>query len=293
MRSGARRRRAAHRDVRAHTGRRAEPARPGGCAARGRGEIYRVGGAQAIAALAYGTPAIARVDRIIGPGNAYVAEAKRQVFGPSASTAIAGPSEVVILADAANDPRHVAIDLLAQAEHDEAAQAILITDNAAFADAVAAAVMAELATLPRAAIAGASWRRTARSSWCAIWDEAAALGQPPGARAPATDGAPIPPRCSPRIRHAGAVVPRPLCPEAVGDYIAGPNHVLPDRAHRALFFRPVGVRFPEAHHMGFRRRPALRRVGPAAIALARGRGAAHAARAGCVRSPCCNWTRSA
>ncbi len=108
-------------------------------------EIYRVGGAQAIAALAYGTATIAPVDRIVGPGNAYVAEAKRQVFGRVGIDAIAGPSEVVVLADAANDPRRVAVDLLAQAEHDEAAQAILITDDAAFADTVAAAVVQELA----------------------------------------------------------------------------------------------------------------------------------------------------
>ena len=121
-------------------------------------EIYRIGGAQAIAALALGTASIARVDRIVGPGNAYVAEAKRQVFGRVGIDAIAGPSEVVVLADAANDPRCIAVDLLAQAEHDEAAQAILITDDVTFADRVATCVMQELATLPRAAIAGASWQ---------------------------------------------------------------------------------------------------------------------------------------
>ena len=110
-------------------------------------EIYRVGGAQAIAALAWGTASIAPVDRIVGPGNAYVAEAKRQVFGRVGIDSIAGPSEVVVIADAANAPRDVAVDLLAQAEHDEAAQAILITDDADFADAVAAAVAAELPTL--------------------------------------------------------------------------------------------------------------------------------------------------
>ena len=125
-------------------------------------EIYRLGGAQAIAALAYGTPTIAPVDRIVGPGNAYVAEAKRQVFGRVGIDGIAGPSEVVILAAADNDPRLIAVDLLAQAEHDEAAQAILITDDAAFADAVGAAVAAELPSLPRAAIAGASWQRSRR-----------------------------------------------------------------------------------------------------------------------------------
>ncbi len=138
-------------------------------------EIYRVGGAQAIAALAYGTATIAPVDRIVGPGNAYVAEAKRQVFGRVGIDAIAGPSEVVILADAANDPRRVALDLLAQAEHDEAAQAILIADDPAFADAVAEAVAAELPTLPRAAIAGASWQAHGAIILVHDWDEATTL----------------------------------------------------------------------------------------------------------------------
>jgi histidinol dehydrogenase len=122
-------------------------------------EVYRIGGAQAVAALAWGTASIAPVDRVVGPGNAYVAEAKRQVFGRVGIDSIAGPSEVVILADASNDPRHIAVDLLAQAEHDESAQAILLTDDACFADAVAAAVAAELPSLPRGAIAGESWAR--------------------------------------------------------------------------------------------------------------------------------------
>src|ERR1700689_2443976 len=120
-------------------------------------EIYRVGGAQAVAALAYGTATIQPVDRIVGPGNAYVAEAKRQVFGRVGIDNIAGPSEVVVIASGDNDPRRVAVDLLAQAEHDEAAQSILVTDDARFADAVTEAVLAELPSLPRAAIAGASW----------------------------------------------------------------------------------------------------------------------------------------
>jgi histidinol dehydrogenase len=138
-------------------------------------EIYRVGGAQAVAALAYGTAGIAPVDRIVGPGNAYVAEAKRQVFGHVGIDSIAGPSEVVVLADAANDPRLVAIDLLAQAEHDEAAQAILITDNAAFGDAVGRTVAAELPTLPRAAIAGASWDALGAIITVCDWMEAVDL----------------------------------------------------------------------------------------------------------------------
>src|SRR5271168_2455414 len=138
-------------------------------------EIYRVGGAQAVAALAYGTASIAAVDRIVGPGNAFVAEAKRQVFGRVGIDSIAGPSEVVVIADAANAPRDVAVDLLAQAEHDEAAQAILITDDAAFADAVVAAVVAELPTLARSAIAGASWRDHGAVIVVRDWDEAVAL----------------------------------------------------------------------------------------------------------------------
>ena len=189
-------------------------------------EIYRVGGAQAIAALAYGTATIAPVDRIVGPGNAYVAEAKRQVFGRVGIDAIAGPSEVVVLADAANDPRRVAVDLLAQAEHDEAAQAILITDDAGFADAVAAAVAAELPTLPRAAIAGASWQAHGAIIVVRDWDEAAALVNrlaPEHLQLMLRDPEPV----FARIRHAGAVFLGALCPEAVGDYVAGPNHVLP------------------------------------------------------------------
>src|SRR5271167_3857494 len=138
-------------------------------------EIFRVGGAQAVAALAYGTATIAPVDRIVGPGNAYVAEAKRQVFGRVGIDGVAGPSEVVILADAENDPRLIAIDLLAQAEHDEAAQSILITDSAALAASVAAAAEAALPTLPRATIAGASWRDHGAIIEVGNWDEAAEL----------------------------------------------------------------------------------------------------------------------
>jgi histidinol dehydrogenase len=189
-------------------------------------EIYRVGGAQAIAALAWGTATIAPVDRVTGPGNAYVAEAKRQVFGRVGIDSIAGPSEVVVIADAANRPRDVAIDLLAQAEHDEAAQSILITDDAAFADAVAAAVAAEIPTLPRAAIAGESWRRHGAVILVRHWDEAAALTDrlaPEHLQIMTADPAGL----FARIRHAGAVFLGRFCPEAVGDYVAGPNHVLP------------------------------------------------------------------
>ena len=160
-------------------------------------EIYRIGGAQAIAALAYGTASIAAVDRIVGPGNAYVAEAKRQVFGRVGIDNIAGPSEVVVLADADNDPRRIAVDLLAQAEHDEAAQSILITDSAAFADAVAAAVLAELPTLPRAAIAGASWEAHGAVIVVRRLGAGRCAGRPAGARAPAAHAARPRTRCSP------------------------------------------------------------------------------------------------
>jgi len=189
-------------------------------------EILRVGGAQAVAAMAYGTDSIAPVDRIVGPGNAYVAEAKRQVYGRVGIDGVAGPSEVVILADAANDPLHVAVDLLAQAEHDEAAQSILITDDAAFAHAVVAQVEAELATMPRADIAGASWRAHGAVIVVRDWSEAATLTDrlaPEHLQIMVADPAAL----FARIRHAGAAFLGRFTPEALGDYVAGPNHVLP------------------------------------------------------------------
>ena len=173
-------------------------------------------------------PRIAPVDRIVGPGNAYVAEAKRQVFGRVGIDAIAGPSEVVVLADAANDPRHVAVDLLAQAEHDEAAQAILITDDAgvrrcrrrgggggAGDPAARRHRRGELAA------------RTARIILVRDWDEAVGAGQPAGARAPATHAARPRSRCSPASAMPARSSSARFCPEALGDYVAGPNHVLP------------------------------------------------------------------
>jgi histidinol dehydrogenase len=189
-------------------------------------EIFRIGGAQAVAALAYGTATIAPVDRIVGPGNAYVAEAKRKVFGRVGIDSIAGPSEVVIVADADNDPRLIAVDLLAQAEHDEAAQSILITPSAAFADAVAAAVAAEIPTLTRAAIAGASWDAHGAIILVKSLDEAPGLVDrlaPEHLQLMVAD----PEALFARIRHAGAVFLGKFCPEAIGDYVAGPNHVLP------------------------------------------------------------------
>ena len=239
-------------------------------------EIYRVGGAQAVAALAYGTATIAAVDRIVGPGNAYVAEAKRQVFGHVGIDAVAGPSEVVILANAANVPRHVAVDLLAQAEHDEAAQAILITDDAGFAEAVTAAVAAELATLPRVAIAGASWREHGAVIVVRSWDEAVGLVDrlaPEHLQIMLPD----PEAAFARIRHAGAAFLGRFCPEALGDYIAGPNHVLPT-GRTARFASGLSV-------FDFLKRTTwiaagargLGEIGPAAIALAEAEGlGAHA-----------------
>jgi histidinol dehydrogenase len=234
-------------------------------------EVYRVGGAQAVAAMAWGTATIAPVDRIVGPGNAYVAEAKRQVFGRVGIDSIAGPSEVVVLADAAQDPRRVAVDLLAQAEHDEAAQAILITDDAGFADAVARAVEAELPTLPRAAIAGASWQAHGAVIVVRDWDEAAALTDrlaPEHLQLMVRD----PEALFARIRHAGAAFLGAWCPEAVGDYVAGPNHVLPT-GRTARFASGLSVfDFLKRTTWIAADRDALGQVGPAAVALAEAEG---------------------
>jgi histidinol dehydrogenase len=234
-------------------------------------EIYRVGGAQAVAALAWGTPTIAPVDRIVGPGNAYVAEAKRQVFGRVGIDSIAGPSEVVILADAANDPRRVAVDLLAQAEHDEAAQAILITDSETFGRAVAQAVAGELPSLPRERIAGASWRDHGAVIVVRDWDEAVALVDriaPEHLQIMTPDPAAL----FARVRHAGAAFLGAWCPEAVGDYVAGPNHVLPT-GRTARFASGLSVfDFLKRTTWVAANEQALGRVGPAAVALAEAEG---------------------
>jgi histidinol dehydrogenase len=247
-------------------------------------EIYRVGGAQAVAAFAYGTASIPPVDRIVGPGNAYVAEAKRQVFGHVGIDSIAGPSEVVILADASNDPRRIALDLLAQSEHDESAQAILITDDAAFADAVAAAVEVELPSLPRAAIAGASWRTHGAVIVVRNWDEAVELANKlapehlelmlPDAEATFR-----------KVRHAGAVFLGAYAPEALGDYVAGPNHVLPT-GRTARFASGLSVfDFLKRTTFVAADATALARVGPAAVALAEAEGLEAHARSVAVRLP--------
>ena len=234
-------------------------------------EVFRVGGAQAVAALAWGTATIAPVDRVVGPGNAYVAEAKRQVFGRVGIDSIAGPSEVVVIADGTNDPRHVALDLLAQAEHDEAAQSILVTDDAGFAERVAAAVAEELRSLPRAAIAGASWAAHGAVILVRDWDEAAELTNrlaPEHLQIMVADSRAL----FGRIRHAGAAFLGRWCPEAIGDYVAGPNHVLPT-GRTARFASGLSVfdflkrtTWVEADATG------LAAIGPAAVTLARAEG---------------------
>jgi len=230
-------------------------------------EIYRIGGAQAVAALAYGTAMINPVDRIVGPGNAYVAEAKRQVFGQVGIDSIAGPSEVLVIADAGNDPEHIALDLLAQAEHDEAAQAILITNDKAFADAVEAAVAAALSALPRGKIAGASWRDHGAIIVVANWDEAVHLAN---RIAPEHLQLMLAERDAvfAKVRHAGAVFLGANCPEAIGDYVAGPNHVLPTSG-TARFASGLSVYdFLKRTTYVSLSDAALAQIGPAAVALA-------------------------
>ncbi|MDN7351148.1 histidinol dehydrogenase [Acetobacter senegalensis] len=234
-------------------------------------EIYRVGGAQAVGAMAFGTKTIRPVDRIVGPGNAYVAEAKRQVFGHVGIDSIAGPSDVVVIADSATDPRLIALDLLAQAEHDELAQATLITPDAAFADTVIAAVETELRTLTRSAIAGASWKRNGAVLIVPSLEEAVTLANrlaPEHLELMVDD----PESLFARVRHAGAVFLGRFCPEAVGDYVGGPNHVLPT-SRTARFASGLSV-------FDFMKRTtflsggpdALRRIGPAGVALAHAEG---------------------
>ena len=234
-------------------------------------EIYRIGGAQAVGAMAYGTERIAPVDRIVGPGNAFVAEAKRQVFGHVGIDSIAGPSEVVVVADGNNDPRLAAIDLLAQAEHDEQAQAILITTDATFAEAVSQAVLTELQTLPRTAIAAKSWADHGAVIVVKDLEEAARIVNQlaPEHLEVLLDE---PRAFSARIRHAGAIFMGRYCPEAVGDYVGGPNHVLPT-SRTARFASGLSVfdfikrtTTIEADEAG------LEKIGPAGVALAQAEG---------------------
>ena len=234
-------------------------------------EVWTIGGAQAIAALAYGTETIKPVDKITGPGIAWVATAKRQVFGQVGIDSIAGPSEVLIMADAENNPDWIAMDLMAQAEHDELAQSILITDDQDFAHAVDAAVDQVIAGLPRSDIAGASWRDHGAIITVKEWDEGVDLANrlAPEHLEIATSNAE---ELSQKIKHAGAIFIGAHTPEAVGDYVAGPNHVLPT-SRTARFSSGLGV-------VDFMKRTtllacdanALRHIGPAAIRLAEAEG---------------------
>ncbi|MFO1254266.1 MAG: histidinol dehydrogenase [Sphingomonadaceae bacterium] len=234
-------------------------------------EVWRIGGAQAVAALAYGTQRIAPVDVITGPGNAWVAEAKRQLYGVVGIDMVAGPSEILLIADGQNDPEWTAADLLSQAEHDPAAQSILITDDPLFADVVADRIGVELAMLPTARVAHESWNTHGVIIEVASLDEAPAL-----ANALAAEHVQIatekPEALFKRIRHAGSVFLGRMTPEAVGDYVAGPNHVLPT-GRRARFSSGLSV-------LDFMKRTsfiqldeaALKAVGPAAIELAEAEG---------------------
>jgi histidinol dehydrogenase len=245
-------------------------------------EIYRIGGAQAVAALAYGTGTIAPVAKIVGPGNAYVVAAKRLVFGQVGIDMIAGPSEVLILADRSGNPDWIAADLLAQAEHDEAAQAILITDDEALAGEVEKAVAAQLATLPRASVASASWRDHGAVILVQTLDDALPLLDaiaPEHLEVIAAD----PELLVANIRNAGAIFIGAHTPEAIGDYVGGTNHVLPT-ARSARFSSGLNV-------LDFMKRTSILRcgaeglaaLGPAAIALGEAEGLDAHARSVAIR----------
>ena len=245
-------------------------------------EIFRIGGAQAIAALAYGTKTIAPVAKIVGPGNAYVAAAKRMVFGKVGIDTIAGPSEVLILADRHGNPDWIAADLLAQAEHDASAQAILITDSAALAEQVERAVAAQLAALPRGKVAGASWRDYGAVIVVPELEQALPLVDalaPEHVEIAAADAE----RLAKGIRNAGAIFLGPHTPEVIGDYVAGSNHVLPT-ARAARFSSGLGV-------LDFVKRTSILKCGPeqlraladAAITLASAEGLDAHARSVAIR----------
>lgn len=247
-------------------------------------EIWRVGGAQAIAALAYGTDRIAPVDVVTGPGNAWVAEAKRQLYGVVGIDMVAGPSEIVVVADGRNDPEWTAADLLSQAEHDPTSQSILLTDDARFADAVAAAVDRQIATLATGATARASWDANGAIIVVPTLDAALPLVDRLAAEH-------LELACEPdvaqalfdRVRHAGSVFIGRYTPEAVGDYVAGPNHVLPT-GRRARFASGLSV-------LDFMKRTSflaldaagLAAIGPAAVALAEAEGLPAHARSVAIR----------
>jgi histidinol dehydrogenase len=234
-------------------------------------EIYRIGGAQAVAALAYGTESVPPVAKIVGPGNAYVAAAKRQVFGVVGIDSIAGPSEVLVIADRDNDPEWLAADLLAQAEHDTAAQAILMTDDAGLATQVEAAVARQLAALPRGNIAGASWETFGAIILLRSLEEAAPLADRIAAEHVEIATA-QPDILARRIRNAGAIFLGSYTPEVIGDYVAGSNHVLPT-ARSARFSSGLGVLdFMKRSSILRLDRRALDALAPAAMSLARAEG---------------------
>jgi histidinol dehydrogenase len=245
-------------------------------------EVFRIGGAQAVAALAYGTDAVQPVAKIVGPGNAYVAAAKRRVFGQVGIDMIAGPSEVLILADSHANPDWIAADLLAQAEHDPAAQSILITDSPSLADAVEQAVEHQLGTLPKAEIAGASWRDYGAIILIDKLDNAIPLVDrlAPEHLEIETENAE---ELAAKVRNAGAIFLGSHTPEAIGDYVGGPNHVLPT-ARSARFSSGLGV-------LDFMKRTSilkcdpgsLKALGPAAIALGRSEGLEGHARSVAIR----------
>jgi histidinol dehydrogenase len=248
-------------------------------------EIFRIGGAQAIAALAYGTQSITPVAKIVGPGNAYVAAAKRMVFGKVGIDTIAGPSEVLIIADGSANPEWIAADLLAQAEHDASAQAILITDTAELAVAVERAVAAQLTALPRADVAAASWRDFGAIIIVRALQEALPLIDaiaPEHVEIALADGAWL----AERIRNAGAIFLGAYTPEVIGDYVAGANHVLPT-ARAARFSSGLGV-------LDFMKRTSILKCGPeqlrsladAAITLATAEGLDAHARSVAIRLNC-------
>lgn len=235
----------------------------------GADEIWRIGGAQAVAALAYGTESIRPVDKITGPGNAYVAAAKRRVFGQVGIDLIAGPSEILVVADRHNDPAWIAADLLSQAEHDPSSQSVLIADDAAFADAVMRAVEAELKVLARGEIAASSWR-----------DNGAVILVPDFSAAPPIIDAiaaehvelamemPEAEALSQKLRHAGAIFLGRHTPEAIGDYVAGTNHVLPT-SRAARFSGGLGVAdFLKRTSLVSCTPQSLAALGPSAVALA-------------------------
>lgn len=231
-------------------------------------EIYRIGGAQAVAALAYGTNSIAPVNVIVGPGNAYVAAAKKQVFGQVGIDMIAGPSEILVVADAENDPAWMAADLLSQAEHDEVAQSILICADNAYADAVAAAVESALKTLPRQDIARASWENF--GAILVVNDLHAQAPELVNQLAPEHLELAVaePDAMADKIRHAGAIFLGRHTPEAIGDYIAGPNHVLPT-ARAARYASGLSVLdFMKRSSLVKCDADALAAIGPAAVRLA-------------------------